>query len=252
MELIQFRFSPYNEKVRWALDVKRVAHSRRAVLPGPHLPTVKKLTGRTQTPVLITPDGAKDGSAAIIAWLEANFPSPALYPSDDTARKEAIRIEQWFDCDIAPRIRRAVLASLLASPAYFARVFGDGRSRWVQRAYALTVPMAAPLVRKSNGISGAAAITDGKRAAHEALDFVATHDGFLVGNQFSVADIAAASVLAMVVDPPNSPMTRPLPHGTHFAALVNEFAAHNGARWVNRMYATQRSAKTDFEGRSDY
>ena len=24
MELMQFRYSPYNEKVRWALDLKRV------------------------------------------------------------------------------------------------------------------------------------------------------------------------------------------------------------------------------------
>jgi hypothetical protein len=36
MELIQFRYSPYNEKVRWALDFKRVPHVRRSLLPGPH------------------------------------------------------------------------------------------------------------------------------------------------------------------------------------------------------------------------
>jgi hypothetical protein len=27
IELLQFRHSPYNEKVRWALDLKRVPHS---------------------------------------------------------------------------------------------------------------------------------------------------------------------------------------------------------------------------------
>ena len=31
--LLQFPYSPYNEKARWALDYKRVAHRRRSFLP---------------------------------------------------------------------------------------------------------------------------------------------------------------------------------------------------------------------------
>jgi hypothetical protein len=45
VELLQFRHSPYNEKVRWALDLKRVPHRRRSLLPGPHLRTVRRLAG---------------------------------------------------------------------------------------------------------------------------------------------------------------------------------------------------------------
>ena len=52
LELLQFRYSPYNEKVRWALDVKRVAHRRRSLLPGPHIVQVRRHTGRTSTPCL--------------------------------------------------------------------------------------------------------------------------------------------------------------------------------------------------------
>jgi glutathione S-transferase len=64
IELLQFRHSPYNEKIRWALDLKRVPHRRRSLLPGPHMGVVKKLTGRTQTPVLVMADGtAINGSA---------------------------------------------------------------------------------------------------------------------------------------------------------------------------------------------
>jgi len=39
IELLQFRhsLSPSNEKLRWALDIKRVPHRRRSLLPGPHL-----------------------------------------------------------------------------------------------------------------------------------------------------------------------------------------------------------------------
>lgn len=50
IELLQFRHSPYNEKVRWALDLKRVPHRRRSLLPGPHMAKVKKLTSRRPPP----------------------------------------------------------------------------------------------------------------------------------------------------------------------------------------------------------
>ncbi len=52
LELLQFRHSPYNEKARWALDFKQLPHRRRSLLPGPHMGVVKRLTGRTETPVL--------------------------------------------------------------------------------------------------------------------------------------------------------------------------------------------------------
>ena len=79
IELLQFRHSPYNEKVRWALDLKRVPHRRRSLLPGPHMGVVKKLTGRTQTPVLVTDAGeAIAGSAQILDWLERRYPEPCL------------------------------------------------------------------------------------------------------------------------------------------------------------------------------
>jgi len=52
LELFQFRYSHFNEKVRWALDHKALSHRRTDLLPGPHASTIKKMTGQTQTPVL--------------------------------------------------------------------------------------------------------------------------------------------------------------------------------------------------------
>ena len=75
IELLQFRHSPYNEKVRWALDLKRVPHVRRSLLPGPHLRTVRALTGRTTTPVLRAGETVIDGSAAWVADTATDFAS---------------------------------------------------------------------------------------------------------------------------------------------------------------------------------
>ena len=50
--LHQFAYSHYNEKVRWALDYKKLPHDRINYLPGPHMGAIKKMTGQTSTPVL--------------------------------------------------------------------------------------------------------------------------------------------------------------------------------------------------------
>lgn len=253
IELLQFRHSPYNEKVRWALDCKHVPHRRRSLLPGPHMRVVKALTGRTTTPVIRHDAGALDGSAAIVRWLDEHHPAPRLIPTEPALRDEALRIERWFDDDLTPRIRRPVLDALLANPGYFARIFADGAPRWVQLGYACIVPLAAPLVRKGNGIRDAASIADGHAAAVQALDFVAQRgagNGHLVGDTLSIADLTAASTLAVLVRPPHTPMAAPEPVAPAFRALIDRYATHPGAAWVRQLYARYRGARADFDGPS--
>lgn len=254
IELLQFRHSPYNEKVRWALDLKRVPHRRRSLLPGPHMGVVKKLTGRTQTPVLRLDDGSViAGSAPILDLLEGQHPEPRLMPDDPAQREQVQAIQRRFDEDITPRIRRAVLDALLRRPRYFAAVFGEAESALKQRLYALIVPLAAPLVRKGNGITGAAAIADGIAAGFEGLDLVAAAgQGYLVGERFGIADISAAATLATLVRPANSPMQSPQPVDGEFAKLIAPYRDHPGAAWVRRIYADHRGASADFEGASPY
>ncbi len=254
IELLQFRHSPYNEKVRWALDLKRLPHRRRSLLPGPHMGVVKKLTGRTQTPVLRLDDGSVIvGSSLILDWLERQHPEPRLMPDDAAQREQVLALQRRFDEDITPRIRRAVLDALLRRPRYFAAVFGEAETPLKQRLYSLIVPLAAPLVRKGNGISCAAAIADGIAAGFEGLDLVAASaPGYLVGERFGLADITAAATLATLVRPANSPMQSPQPVDDEFARLIAPFRDHPGAAWVRRIYADHRGASADFEGPSPY
>jgi len=256
IELLQFRHSPYNEKVRWALDLKRVPHRRRSLLPGPHMGVVKKLTGKTQTPVLVQDDGSVvAGSANIIDWLERQHPEPRLLPDDPAQREQALAIQRRFDEDITPRIRRAVLDALLRRPRYFAAVFGEAETPLKQRLYSLIVPLAAPLVRKGNGISGPEAVADGIAVGHEAMDFVAAQakaTGYLVGDGFTLADLTAAATLATLVRPENSPMQSPQPPDALFTELIAPFQRHPASQWVRDIYARHRCASADFEGASPY
>lgn len=254
MKLFQFRASPFNEKVCWALDFKRVPHQRVSLLPGPHMSTIRKLTGRTKTPVLVTPDGAIDGSARIIDWLDRNFPEPELRYEGASAAESA-KIETWFDDDLGPRIRRAILGCALKDPKFFAALFAEGRTPLKKRLYALTIPLAAPMVRKGNGITGSASIDDGRVAAREGLDFVAQRagpSGYLLDDRFGRADLTAAAILAMVIDVADSPMRKPQPCPLAVAGLLEEFASHPGTAWVREIYRRHRGASASFDGPSSY
>ena len=95
--LWQFRFSHFNEKARWALDWKGIAHVRRSLLPGFHVPRVLWMTGQKALPVLIVDGETIHDSTRIIERLERLRPEPALYPSDEAARRRALALEDFFD-----------------------------------------------------------------------------------------------------------------------------------------------------------
>lgn len=239
VELIQFRFSPYNEKVRWALDFKGIAHTRRSLLPGTHFSVVKKLTGQTATPVLSIEGIAFAGSSRILAEIERRWPEPALYPEDPQLLAAAMDIERRFDEDLTPRCRRALLDAMLSDYRYVARMFGGGL------VYRAALPIASGMIRKGNGITGLAAVEDGRRANVEALDLVAAASaatGYLAGPTFTIADLAAASQLATLACPDHPDMRRPRPEPDALVAMLKPLAAHPAIGWMKRMYELHRGA----------
>src|SRR3954449_2608052 len=80
--LWHLKVSNYNEKVRWALDHKGVAHRRRAAVPGAHRAGAARLTGGSTMPVLVLDGEAIGDSTDIIAAVERHWPEPPLYPED--------------------------------------------------------------------------------------------------------------------------------------------------------------------------
>src|SRR5262245_61630158 len=107
MELLQFRFSHYNEKARWALDYKAVAHTRRSYLPGLHMLPVLLTSRQRQVPVLRDAGAVIAGSAAIVEYLEQRRPERPLYPRDPAERSRALEIQRWFDDEVGPMVRVA-------------------------------------------------------------------------------------------------------------------------------------------------
>ena len=128
-ELWQFTSSHFNEKARWALDFKRVPHIRHSMIPGFHVATVKRMTGKTHVPVLKLNGTAVSDSSRIIEALEHAYPDPALYPADPAERRRALELEDYFDEELGPYIRRWIFHVDPAVPEVCARCLRIARQR---------------------------------------------------------------------------------------------------------------------------
>ena len=243
--LWQIELSHFNEKVRWALDFKRIAHRRRSLLPGAHVPVARRLTGRIETTPVLTLDGHSIGdSTAIIAALEELKPQPALYPSGVEQRRRALELEDFFDEQLGPHIRRAVYHVLLDHPELLVPLFVRGQPRAARVLFSATFPILVRLMRRAMTITPEAAqhSREMTTAAMGRLEAELGDNRYLVGDSFTVADLTAASLFYPVVRPPQFPYpsVSEIPEDGH--EFLDALAARPGARWVADIYARHRGA----------
>ena len=170
-ELHQFRFSHFNEKARWALDFKGVPHVRRSYLPGPHMLPITRLSGQRQVPVLRAGSEIVIGSDRIIDYLATRHPAPPLYPPSDAAHRRALELQQWFDAEIGPTIRRAFFFDFLVDGDYAARAFTQGQGMALATIYRALFPVTRVIMRRDMQIDADGAAR-GRDRAREALDLI--------------------------------------------------------------------------------
>jgi len=240
--LHQFQLSHYNEKARWALDFKGVAHLRKSLLPGPHAISMMRLSGQRSVPVLSIDDDVVAGSGKIIDALEKRFPQPALYPIDEDQRSEALETAKWFDEEIGPQIRRAYFFDVLPGSSYAAEGFMIGRSGLTRTVYRAVFPAIRAVMIRSMKVdaAGAAVGVDKTKEAFERVARQSAATGYLVGNTFSVADLTAAALLSPAVMPEEFPYRLPEPRSPGVERWLARWKDHAGVAWVLEMYRRHR------------
>src|SRR3954449_8085124 len=192
--------SHFSEKVRWALDWKRVPHRRRVMPPGLHPFGGLVLTGgRGFTMPVLAMDGRRiRDSTAIIAALEERFPSRSLYPADPAERTRALELEDWFDENLGPPARQWGFNTLLTEPEAV-RQFAMKQPEWapVDVPPAAFAPVAKVFLAVRYSVSDEAGVVEARGKLLAALEKVeAELDGgeFLVGDRLSVADVGGAAL----------------------------------------------------------
>jgi glutathione S-transferase len=247
--LWQFTTSHYNEKARWALDFKGVAHVRHTVLPGMHVWPIRRLTGQTAVPVLVLGGRAIHDSTRIIAALEAAYPDPPLYPAGEAARRHALELEELFDEELGPHVRRVIFHYLLPQPSTIPAAFAQENGPLARAALRASFPLLRAVMRRTLRIDEAGAEL-GRRKIRTALDRIARELGpsdYLVGDRFSVADLTAAALLSPLVEPPEFPY-RLYDHVPESMAQFREsVASHPAFGWVLETYRRHRGQSAAIE-----
>ena len=249
--LLHFRVSHYNEKVRWALDHKRWPHVRQALVPGFHVPRVRLLTGQNKLPVLVIDGAPLVGSNRILAEIERQRPDPPLYPADPAERARALAIEAFFDEEVAPDVRRLFWSAYLDRTAECARMATDGFGAGTRLVWRTFFPLMRPLFRRNMGVDAAGVHRARKRlgAYLDRLESAIGPSGYLVGDRFGVADLAAAAVMTAIIRPPEFPYPLPEPWPPELVQLRESVAGRAGFRWVLDIYARHRGTSSEIAPR---
>jgi glutathione S-transferase len=240
--------SHYNEKVRWALDYKGVAHRRRAVTPALQELTARRLRAGRTVPILETGGRAIGDSTSIIEEIERRWPEPPLYPADPEERRRALDLEDYFDEQCGHDLRRMLFGDNLAEPEKFlAMLYGaDQRGLGLLRTIS---PLFFRVVRRRYRIRPETVeqSRDKVRAAFDKVEEEAGPSGYLVGDSFSVADLTAASILALIVVPPELSYVklRPEERSAESRRFRDSLEGRPGFEWVKDMYARHRGTSAE-------
>lgn len=245
-KLITFAASHFCEKARWALDWHGIEYDEIGWPPGLHL-ILGKYYGAKQRTLPIVLDGAEiiQGSGVIIDWAEskARNPGRSLIPKANLA--EAQEIERRADEIIGPHVRRLAFAETLPRHAHLIKSALFYRaSGWRRQAGNMMWPVSRRIMKWMYDIRPGAAAES--RAMLEAefdwLDAKLT-DGraYLVGDRFSRADLAVASLLANFAQPKELALNHGMKGAGALAADIRRWSERPVMRWVLAQYRDHRT-----------
>lgn len=239
-------FSHYSEKVRWALDYKRVGHRRR--VPGfDYLFRNWRATGQAKLPILWLGGKAIADSTRIIAALEKQHPEWPLYPHDPAELERTIQLEDELDETLGPSLRAALFGPMFRDdPELALRTAMTG----MPGNYRLLRPLLSVFpayYRFRHNISDANLKQDRATVARalDRIEQVRQGKPYLIGDAFTLGDLTAAALLSPVLQPPEIQY----PHGLQMPVYVQEFRAsltqHPAAQWAAGIYRQHRGHSSE-------
>jgi glutathione S-transferase len=164
--LCGFPISNYYNKVKLALLEKGVTFNEEEVMTKSTDPAVLAASPLAKIPFIRTPQGGLCESQAIVEYLEAAYPQPALLPSDAFAAAKVRELCTFIDLHLE------LVARDLYGQAFFGGTVSDGTKARVKTHLEKNIPAFMKLAKFSPMVAG--------------------------GNQFTLADCAAWVNLPLV------------------------------------------------------
>jgi glutathione S-transferase len=239
--LYTFTLSHFSEKVRWAFDFEGIDYEERRLLPGLHVPVIRRRAPKATVPVLETDGGVIQGSGAILDYLQDQLGGSRLAVSADTALRAA-KLEAVVDHAFGLGIQRIFYEILLADRPTMIDLWAQDAPSWTRLFYRAAFPLIAREIRRSYVVTPQA-VAEAKqtfRATFEDLDRMLERRRYLLGDDApSRVDIAVAALLAPLCEPPEHIMRWPK-RSAAALALAREFEGRPTWDFVLRMYRDHR------------
>ena len=250
--LITIRYSHYNERARWALDLAQVSYTEDHHPPGFAQFAIQEVTeGRkSASPALVLADGeVVTDSGAIVRRLHQLFPRElgGLYPPGRT--REILSLEDELALTLGARARQLGYAIALDGANYGStRPYLTKQASLIERClFAMAGRrISAAIVRIYN--CRASCIPSARLALRELFARLSQrledNAGYLCGDTFTAADLTFAALSWPVVFPQewdDAAIFLPyasLPHS--WREIVDELRATPAGRHAARMYAKHR------------
>lgn len=240
--LYQFPLSLYCEKTRWNLDAKGLEYVCRDLLPGLHAFTAWCIARQRCLPVLRDKRQSIGDSSDIALYLDRHYPQRPLLPTEPIAQQQVLALEAWFD-ELGDHVRRHCWSLAIDLPEVSTIFFGfQGYTRWQQLLAHVSKPLLRLMIRRTFGIYETQIARSNTRI-EDALPQIENWlrhnpNNYLVGEQFTLADLTAASMLAPLIGPDLSPwLDSRLPASLKQRA---DLRASVVGQWVLRIYRDYR------------
>lgn len=248
VRLITIPMSHYCEKARWGLERLGIDYFEERHLQVFHYPRTYWFSGGPNVPVLIDRETVLHDSTTILKHLDSYADdSQRLYPQDSELRTRVDELEDLFDDVLGVESRRWVYYHFKTRPVQALRTAGQGTPLTEKLLLPIIFPLFTLIINKL--------INPSERAVEEGLnkvrDIVKATDSllaeghaYLLGNQFTAADLSLACMLAPLVLPRNYGIRLPEPDELPVAAqpVVDEFRATATGAYVLKLFATEKPA----------
>jgi len=200
---ITIPLSHYCEKARWALDRLGLSYREEPHAPLLHMLATRRHHGRS-VPILLHEGKCLADSTAILEHADAFGGGDRLYPRDAVLRQEVSALEEQFDTELGPHVRRWAYLDLLSKPALLRDVWSRGVPKVESLLMPLVIPAARRLVRSAYKVTteGARRSLERVRESFRSVDQrLADGRTYLVGGRFTAADLAFAALAAPALLP---------------------------------------------------
>jgi glutathione S-transferase len=161
-----------------------------------------------------------------------------------------LEIEEFFDEECAHDVRRVIFDPFLREPELMAEASGSSRHRGASAAGRL-YPVVERAVRRKYDVNPEA-VARSREVIEAAIDRIERErgpSGYLVGDAFSVADLTAAAILAVLVRPPEFPYHQvdPARDPEDLKSWRDTLADRAGFKYVLEMYARHRGTSAEVQ-----